>query len=132
MAVGVIDFLQTVHVNHKEQHPPAGSPSKFHLALCHGHETAPVIQAGELVREGEIPQLRLQHILLRSAPDGAHQEFADLLTLGVAEHRTVRFCAHISKQTGEFAVCLCKEIPESVINRAILSAGYRSWDSASK
>src|SRR5229473_1139431 len=122
MAERVVNLLQAVHIDYKEQHSPAGSAPNFQLAFCQGHKTATVIQACEFVRECKIAQFCLQHVLFRGAADSAHQKLADRLTPSVTGQRAVRLRAYVSQQTCEFSICLRKESLENVINTLIFSA----------
>src|SRR5713101_7773208 len=118
----IVNLLQAVYVDKKEQHPPPGPAPKFQLAFCNGHKATAVIQARQFVRECKIAQFCLQHVLSRGAADSAHQKLTDRLTLSVTRQRAVRLRAYVSQQTCEFSICFRKESLESVISTLIFSA----------
>ncbi len=79
VAVGVVDPLEVVHVQHEYRTGLPGADGHVHQARALAHQVAPVGQPGELVRHRRALQLghRVVHLLLHGA-EGVQQDL-DLL-----------------------------------------------------
>src|SRR5713226_8409697 len=91
----IVNLLQAVYVDEKEQHPPPGPAPDFQLAFGNGHKATAVIQVRQFVRECKIAQFCLQHVLLCGAPYCAHEKLIDGPALSTADKRAVWHRAHL-------------------------------------
>src|SRR4029077_6922037 len=69
MTVGIIDLLQVVHVTKQQQEALCVALRQFELLRRCCKKTAPVEQAGKIIRDREKTQLSVEKGLLNGVPD---------------------------------------------------------------
>src|SRR5260370_39517519 len=112
----VVNMLQAVYVDEKEQHPPVGSMPEFQLTVCKGHKTTAVVQSPQFVGESKIAQLGLKHVLLGGAANCAHQEFIYPPPLG-AGRGPLRLFVNLSQQKRQLLNCFRNQNLKNLFNK---------------
>jgi hypothetical protein len=82
---GVVDFLQLVKICKKEQHRLAGPYGDFAVLLGEGNKSAPVVQTGQFVGDGNDAELFLQLLALGDVAGDSPE--TGWFAFGVADQR---------------------------------------------
>jgi hypothetical protein len=104
MAESVIDFLKVVDITKKEEKSLGSSASALELLAGSGKKSAAIIKAGEIVREGEIPEFAVQQSLLHRAPNGGMTGDPDGALVRVLRFQSGRNLVYLLQDLVEFVV----------------------------
>ncbi|HZQ68205.1 MAG TPA: hypothetical protein VFA68_06780 [Terriglobales bacterium] len=121
MTKGIVNLLQSVDVDEKQEHSTAEPASEFQLTFRKNLKAAAIIKAGQVILKRQIAKFRLQHVLLLCAANCAHEEFTERLIPGATGACALLPAGDISQQTGELLIGFCQQSLKRPVARCFFS-----------